>query len=110
MRRGSPIAAQRAFVIAPVQTYQTADGRIFIMCMTDKFWSNLANSVGRPDLTTDTRFNTQAQPTAGRSDFRVLDNTIKVNDKRAGLAAAPTLGADNERVLGKMITKERVRV
>ncbi len=28
--------------VAPVQTFPTADGWIFIMCMTDKFWDKLA--------------------------------------------------------------------
>ena len=39
--RRQPRAASRAArisSIAPVQTFPTADGWIFIMCMTDKFW------------------------------------------------------------------------
>ncbi|HEX7929087.1 MAG TPA: CoA transferase, partial [bacterium] len=46
--------------VAPVQTFPTADGWIFIMCMTDKFWENLADKLGRADLRTDARFATQA--------------------------------------------------
>ncbi len=45
--------------IAPVQTFPTADGWIFIMCMTDKFWENLVDALGRPDLKTDARFSSQ---------------------------------------------------
>jgi crotonobetainyl-CoA:carnitine CoA-transferase CaiB-like acyl-CoA transferase len=144
--------------VAPVQTYPTADGWIFIMCMTDKFWSNLAHAIGRADLTADARFNAQAQrrknrdaltevldaelrkrptqewietfagllpvapvyemdealdadfphrtgmiqtvPTAGRTDFRVLGNPIKVNGQRPTQVAAPALGADTEALLG----------
>ncbi len=36
--------------VAPVQTFPTADGWIFIMCMTDKFWVNFVHALGRPDL------------------------------------------------------------
>jgi crotonobetainyl-CoA:carnitine CoA-transferase CaiB-like acyl-CoA transferase len=38
--------------IAPVQTFPTADGWIFIMCMTDKFWRT-CRALARPDLKTD---------------------------------------------------------
>jgi len=46
--------------VAPVQTFPTADGWIFIMCMTDKFWTNLTDTLGRADLANDARFATQA--------------------------------------------------
>ncbi len=36
--------------LAPVQTFPTADGWIFIMCMTEKFWRILCEAIGRPDL------------------------------------------------------------
>lgn len=42
----------------PVQTFPTADGWIFIMCMTEKFWRILCEEVGRPDLPGDARFST----------------------------------------------------
>jgi len=38
------------FSLAPVQTFPTADGWIFVMCMTQKFWLNLTAALGRPDL------------------------------------------------------------
>ena len=44
------------FSLAPVQTFPTADGWIYIMCMTQKFWVNLAEALGRQDLTVDLRF------------------------------------------------------
>jgi crotonobetainyl-CoA:carnitine CoA-transferase CaiB-like acyl-CoA transferase len=46
--------------VAPVQTYPTADGWIYIMCMTDKFWQSLLQALGRNDLIVDPRFATQA--------------------------------------------------
>jgi crotonobetainyl-CoA:carnitine CoA-transferase CaiB-like acyl-CoA transferase len=145
--------------VAPVQTFPTADGWIFIMCMTDKFWLNLVHTLGRTDLATDARFansplrrqNRDALtevldgelrkrptrdwieafagllpvapvyemdealdagfphrtgmirnvPAAGRADFRVLGNPIKVDGKRPDQVAAPTLGADNNALLGE---------
>src|SRR4051812_30394875 len=47
------------FSLAPVQTFPTADGWIFVMCLTEKFWSALLDIVGRPELATDPRFSTQ---------------------------------------------------
>jgi crotonobetainyl-CoA:carnitine CoA-transferase CaiB-like acyl-CoA transferase len=52
--RRQPRSAHLA--VAPVQTFPTADGWIFIMCMTDKFWGNLVDTLSRPELKTDPRF------------------------------------------------------
>jgi crotonobetainyl-CoA:carnitine CoA-transferase CaiB-like acyl-CoA transferase len=45
--------------VVPNQTYPTADGWIFVMCMTDKFWELLVDAIGRPDLKSDPRFCSQ---------------------------------------------------
>jgi crotonobetainyl-CoA:carnitine CoA-transferase CaiB-like acyl-CoA transferase len=50
----------------PVQTFPTADGWIFIMCMTEKFWRILCDVVGRPDLPGDARFATADARRANR--------------------------------------------
>jgi crotonobetainyl-CoA:carnitine CoA-transferase CaiB-like acyl-CoA transferase len=42
--------------LVPVQTFPTADGWIFVMCMTAKFWLSLCDAIGRPDLPRDPRF------------------------------------------------------
>lgn len=47
------------YSVAPVQTFPTSDGWLFIMCMTDKFWSELTKAIGRVDLDCDPRFATQ---------------------------------------------------
>jgi crotonobetainyl-CoA:carnitine CoA-transferase CaiB-like acyl-CoA transferase len=50
--------------LAPVQTFPTRDGWIFIMCMTQKFWLSLCQALGRADLVKDPRFpdpNTRAK-------------------------------------------------
>lgn len=46
------------FSLAPVQTLPTADGWVFVMCLTEKFWSALLEVIGRPDLAKDARFAT----------------------------------------------------
>jgi crotonobetainyl-CoA:carnitine CoA-transferase CaiB-like acyl-CoA transferase len=40
----------------PVQTFPTADGWVFIMCMAEKFWRILCEAIGRGDLLGDPRF------------------------------------------------------
>ena len=50
--------------LAPVQTFPTKDGWIFIMCMTQKFWLALCEAMERADLLDDPRFpdpNTRAR-------------------------------------------------
>ena len=42
--------------LAPVQTFPTKDGWIFIMCMTQKFWLSLCQAMGRDELLDDPRF------------------------------------------------------
>ena len=64
--------------VAPVQTFTTADGWIFIMCMTDKFWSNLLQVLGRTDLASDTRFASQALRRQNRDVLTaVLDDELR---------------------------------
>ncbi len=46
------------FSVGPVQTYRTSDGWVYVMCMTEKFWSALARGLARPDLLADPRFAT----------------------------------------------------
>jgi crotonobetainyl-CoA:carnitine CoA-transferase CaiB-like acyl-CoA transferase len=42
--------------LAPVQTFPTGDGWIFVMCMTQKFWLILCEAMERTELTRDPRF------------------------------------------------------
>ncbi len=59
--------------IAPVQTVETADGWIYVMCMKEKFWQTLAERLGRPDLLTDPRF---ATPEARRRNRAPLTEEL----------------------------------
>ena len=50
----------------PCQLVRTADGWLFVMCMTPKFWEALAQGVGRPEWLQDERFATVAARRANR--------------------------------------------
>ena len=66
------------FSVAPVQTFPTSNGWVFIMCMTDKFWSELLAAIGRTDLASDPRFTTQALRQANRGALmEAIDGEMK---------------------------------
>jgi crotonobetainyl-CoA:carnitine CoA-transferase CaiB-like acyl-CoA transferase len=66
------------FSVAPVQTFPTSDGWVFIMCMTDKFWGELLAAIGRTDLASDPRFTTQALRQANRGALMdIIDGEMK---------------------------------
>jgi crotonobetainyl-CoA:carnitine CoA-transferase CaiB-like acyl-CoA transferase len=66
------------FSVAPVQTFPTSDGWLFIMCMTDRFWGELLTAIGRADLGADSRFATQALRQANREALMgILDGELK---------------------------------
>jgi len=74
--------------VAPVQTFPTADGWIFIMCMTDKFWSNFVHALGRPDLKVEARFATQALRRKNRDALTdVLDSELRTRPTREWIRA-----------------------
>ena len=61
----------------PVQLYKTQDGWIFIMCMTEKFWQELLQSLQNPDLAADPRFTTMALRKRNRDALTpILDEAL----------------------------------
>lgn len=48
------------YSLTPVQTFRTADGWIYVMCMKDSFWESLVRALGRGDFGADARFATMA--------------------------------------------------
>ena len=63
--------------VTPVQTLRTADGWVFVACMTDKFWRALLGAIGRLDLADDARFATVAARRANREALtRTLDGEL----------------------------------
>ena len=80
-RRPPRVPRSAHLALAPVQTFPTRDGWIFIMCMTQKFWLALVEAMGRQDLLADPRFadpNTRAVNRAELTD--TLDPTFRTRD------------------------------
>lgn len=66
------------FSVAPVQTFPTSDGWVFIMCMTDKFFGELLSAIGRTELASDPRFTTPALRQANRDALmEAIDGEMK---------------------------------
>ena len=74
--------------LAPVQTFPTRDGWIFIMCMTQKFWLALCQATGRADLVDNPLFadpNMRARNRAAMTD--ALDPTFRTRTTAEWLAS-----------------------
>jgi crotonobetainyl-CoA:carnitine CoA-transferase CaiB-like acyl-CoA transferase len=67
----------------PVQLFRTADGWIFVMCMTEKFWLSLLEEMGRADLAADPRFSTVE---ARRTNREILTGLLDEEFSRAATA------------------------
>ncbi len=71
----------------PVQLFPTADGWIFVMCMTDKFWQILCRELGRPEWINDERFVSPAARRQNRDELTaLLDDIFAGNTSEAWLA------------------------
>ena len=67
----------------PVQLFRTADGWIFIMCMTEKFWQELMRVLGQPPLASDPRFTTLPLRREHRDELTPLLDEIFSGDTTA---------------------------
>lgn len=63
------------FSVAPVQTFPTSDGWIFVMCMTQKFWEALLGVLGREDLRQRPEFRTAEARNSHRGQLTELLDT-----------------------------------
>jgi crotonobetainyl-CoA:carnitine CoA-transferase CaiB-like acyl-CoA transferase len=61
------------FSVTPVQTFPTADGWVFIMCMTEKFWLVMLEAIGAPELAEDPRF---ADAVARHKNRQILNEKL----------------------------------
>jgi crotonobetainyl-CoA:carnitine CoA-transferase CaiB-like acyl-CoA transferase len=69
------------FALTPVQTFPTADGWIFIMCMTERFWNALLEGIGATKLGVDPRFVSAAARNANREALNAeLDVIFRKQD------------------------------
>jgi len=60
----------------PVQLFRTADGWIFIMCMTEKFWQALCGATERPDLLNHPDYVTIAKRRENRDALTVVLDAV----------------------------------
>jgi len=71
----------------PVQLFKTADGWIFIMCMTEKFWQELLKVIHAPHIANDPRFTTAPLRREHRDDLTPLLDTEFERDTTASWLA-----------------------
>lgn len=87
------------FSIAPVQTFPTSDGWLFVMCMTQQYFDALTVVLGRPELQSDVRFATTPARQAHRevitdildAEFREYPNRYWLEKLTGTLPVAPVL-------------------
>ena len=60
------------YSLTPVQTFPTADGWIFVMCMKDSFWHSLVEALSRSELGADARFATMTARLAHRAELTAI--------------------------------------
>ena len=85
--------------VVPCESFPTADGHIFVMCVLPKFWERLCQLIGQPSLLQDARFQTTRDRYNNRAALSSLLDTAfgarKTADWMAILAgqvpAAPVL-------------------
>jgi crotonobetainyl-CoA:carnitine CoA-transferase CaiB-like acyl-CoA transferase len=58
-------------VLAPYQTYPTADGYLNVACANQKLWAELCEAVDRPDLVDDDRFASNPDRVSNMDDLEV---------------------------------------
>ncbi len=86
-------------VLAPYQTFETADGHVNVACLNDRLFERLCAAIERPDLATDERFGTNADRVEYMDELateieselreRSTDEWIELLVEEAGIPAAP---------------------
>ncbi|MFC5973610.1 CaiB/BaiF CoA transferase family protein [Halomarina salina] len=92
-------------VLAPYQTFETADGYINVACLNQKLWYGLCEALDRPDLAADERFETNADrvehmdelETELQSTFRErsTDEWMEIIVEDAGIPAGPVYDVED---------------
>ncbi|WP_169567553.1 CaiB/BaiF CoA transferase family protein [Sneathiella limimaris] len=69
--------------IVPYGAIETADGHIIVACLTEGFWRNFANAMGRADLLEDPRYAAYEDRLANREGLEALITEIFKTDTTA---------------------------
>jgi crotonobetainyl-CoA:carnitine CoA-transferase CaiB-like acyl-CoA transferase len=67
----------------PSQMFRSADGWMFIMCQLPKFWNILIDKIRRAELGTDSRFTTEVDRLANRTELTAILDGIFVEKPTA---------------------------
>lgn len=91
-------------VLAPYQTFETADGYLNVACLNEKLWRGLCAALDRPDLADDERFATNADRVEHMDALeaeleetfreRTTDEWMTVLVEDAGVPAGPVLDVE----------------
>ncbi|MCD2201703.1 CoA transferase [Halobacterium sp. KA-4] len=92
-------------VLAPYQTFETADGYINVACLNQKLWRGLCEAIGRADLIENPKFETNADRVENMSALeseleatlreRTTDEWMDVLVEDAGIPAGPVFDVDD---------------
>jgi len=86
-------------VLAPYQTFETADGYMNVACLNKKLWTLFCEAIERPELLSDDRFETNADRVEHMDELeaevekalteRTTDEWMEVLVEDAGIPAGP---------------------
>jgi crotonobetainyl-CoA:carnitine CoA-transferase CaiB-like acyl-CoA transferase len=86
-------------VLAPYQTFETADGYLNVCILNEKLWHELCEVIDRPDLPADERFETNAERVAHQDELeaeleatlgeRTTEEWIETIAEEGGVPAGP---------------------
>lgn len=106
-------------VLAPYQSFPTADGHLNVACLNDRLWSDLCEAIGCPELIDDERFVTNADRVEQMDELEAeLAEIFKQRSTtewmetlvEAGVPAAPVQGVadalDNPQIRARGVVTE----
>jgi crotonobetainyl-CoA:carnitine CoA-transferase CaiB-like acyl-CoA transferase len=91
-------------VLAPYQTFETADGHINVACLNQKLWRGLCEAIDRPELADDERFAENADRVEhmdaleaelqAELEQHTTDEWMEILVEDAGIPAGPVYSVD----------------
>ncbi|PSQ15329.1 CoA-transferase [Halobacteriales archaeon QS_8_69_26] len=107
-------------VLAPYQTFETADGHLNVACLNGKLWRGLCEAVGRSELADDGRFASNADRVEHMDELedelaatfreRTTDEWIELLVDEAGIPAGPVQSVEdalhNEQTEARGVVRE----
>jgi len=107
-------------VLAPYQTFETADGHINVACLNQKLWRLFCEAIERPELTEDERFETNADRVENMDELeaelegvlreRTTEDWMDVLVEEAGIPAGPVYSVEealhNEQTEARGVVRE----